>query len=89
MGARENKGREAGEEREGVGDFLKQMGGGRNRGKSIKSYPTMMDILRRKKDQREETKKKGARAMNARKVRRKAIDLDPPPPRHPPSFSLV
>ena len=28
MGARENKGREAGEEREGVGDFLKQMGAG-------------------------------------------------------------
>ena len=44
----------------------------------------MMDILRRKKGQRGETKKKGKRAMNARKVRRKARDLDPPP-----SFSLV
>ena len=79
MGARENKGREAGEEREGVGDFLKQMEGGRNRGKSIKSYPTMIDILQRKKDQRGETKKKGAGAMNACEVR-KARDLDPPIP---------
>ena len=78
MGARENKGREAGEEREGVGDFLKQMEGGRNRGKSIKSYPTMTVILQRKKNQREETKQKGARSMNACEVR-KARDLDPPP----------
>jgi len=78
MGARENKGREAGEERRKL-EILKKMEGGRNRGKSIKPYPTMIDILQRKKDQRGETMKKGARAMNACEVR-KARDLDPPPP---------
>ena len=43
----------------------------------------MTDILQRKKDERKETMKEGAGAMNARKVR-KARDLDPPPP--PPSL---
>ena len=48
----------------------------------------MIDILQRKKDQRGETKKKGAGAMNACEVR-KARDLDPPPPPSPLSFPLV
>ena len=43
----------------------------------------MTVILQRKKNQREETKQKGAGAMNACEVR-KARDLDPPPP--PPLF---
>ena len=78
-GRRERKGRQL--------EVLKKTEGGINRGTSIKSYPTMTDILQRKKDQREETKKKGARAMNACEVR-KARDLDPPPPLRL-SFPLV
>ena len=44
----------------------------------------MIDILQRKKDQRGETMKNGAGAMNACEVR-KARDLDPTP--HPLSLS--
>ena len=45
----------------------------------------MIDILQRKKDQRGETKKKGAGAMNACEVR-KVRDLPPPPPPIPSLF---
>ena len=77
---RHKRKREGGWERKGREvEVHKKAGKLENRGKSIKSYATLTDILQRKKGQREETNKKGARAINAWKVR-KARGLDPPPP---------
>ena len=77
----ERKGREM--------DVHKKAGKRENRGKSIKSCATLIDILQRKTGQREETKKRGAGAINACKVR-KARDLTPPPsPLFPPNLNNV